>query len=234
MVFVEGIAGQMFGDLGLTVVFSLLASLAVALFLIPMLASRRFIGGPGPSAADRPEVGFWRALGRLWLDWESLRDLRRAIRPRWWWLLVAPVVYGLLRFALHLVFEALGKLMTTLALLLSGGGVKATRLAGWALGKLLVPVLWLFDALLRVLERAYPRLIRWSLRSRFAAAALALGAGAATVWIAPRLDTELSPALHQGEFTVEMSRPVGTPLLATNDTAAPLERQLLAAIPELR
>jgi multidrug efflux pump subunit AcrB len=52
MVFVEGIAGQMFGDLGLTVVFSLLASLAVALFFIPMLASRtgladEAIGGRG-------------------------------------------------------------------------------------------------------------------------------------------------------------------------------------------
>ena len=41
IVFVEGIAGQVFGDMAITVVFSLLASLAVALFLIPMLASRR-------------------------------------------------------------------------------------------------------------------------------------------------------------------------------------------------
>lgn len=40
IVFVEGVAGQVFGDMSLTVVFSLLASLAVALFLIPMLASR--------------------------------------------------------------------------------------------------------------------------------------------------------------------------------------------------
>lgn len=40
IVFVEGIAGQIFGDLSLTVVFSLIASVAVALFLIPMLASR--------------------------------------------------------------------------------------------------------------------------------------------------------------------------------------------------
>ncbi len=42
IVFVEGVAGQVFGDMALTVVFSLLASLATALFLIPMLASRRF------------------------------------------------------------------------------------------------------------------------------------------------------------------------------------------------
>ncbi|MBN2423766.1 MAG: efflux RND transporter permease subunit [Calditrichaceae bacterium] len=41
IVFVEGVAGQVFGDLALTVVFSLLASLAVALFLIPMLSSRK-------------------------------------------------------------------------------------------------------------------------------------------------------------------------------------------------
>ena len=41
IVFVEGVAGQVFGDMALTIVFSLLASLAVALFLIPMLSSRR-------------------------------------------------------------------------------------------------------------------------------------------------------------------------------------------------
>ena len=48
IVFVEGVAGQVFGDMSLTVVFSLLASLAVALFLIPMLTSRqseKFISG---------------------------------------------------------------------------------------------------------------------------------------------------------------------------------------------
>ena len=42
--FVEGIAGQLFGDLAMTVTFSLLASLLVALYLIPMIASRRRLG----------------------------------------------------------------------------------------------------------------------------------------------------------------------------------------------
>ena len=40
MVFVEGLAGQVFSDLGLTVVTSLIASLIVAVLFIPMLASR--------------------------------------------------------------------------------------------------------------------------------------------------------------------------------------------------
>lgn len=40
IVFVEGVAGQVFGDMALVVVFSLLSSLMVALFFIPMLSSR--------------------------------------------------------------------------------------------------------------------------------------------------------------------------------------------------
>ncbi|WP_340105746.1 efflux RND transporter permease subunit [Rhodohalobacter sp. 8-1] len=43
LVFVEGIAGQLFRDQALTVTFSLLASLVVAITLIPMMSS---IGGP--------------------------------------------------------------------------------------------------------------------------------------------------------------------------------------------
>jgi len=46
IVFVEGFAAQLFRDQALTVSFSLLASLAVALTLIPMIAAR---GGHGPA-----------------------------------------------------------------------------------------------------------------------------------------------------------------------------------------
>ncbi|MFQ5640207.1 MAG: efflux RND transporter permease subunit [bacterium] len=42
IIFVEGIAGQLFNDQALTVTFSLLASLIAALTLIPMLSSRQF------------------------------------------------------------------------------------------------------------------------------------------------------------------------------------------------
>ena len=42
IIFVEGISGQLFKDQALTVTFALVASLLVALTLIPMLASRKF------------------------------------------------------------------------------------------------------------------------------------------------------------------------------------------------
>ena len=52
IVFVEGVAGQLFRDQALTVVFALLMSLLVALFVIPMLASR----GAGGDGIHRPLV----------------------------------------------------------------------------------------------------------------------------------------------------------------------------------
>lgn len=235
MVFVEGIAGQMFGDLGLTVVFSLLASLAVALFLIPMLASRGFIGGPGLGAGPAPEVRLVRALGGMLVRWESLRELWASVRrPRWWWITVLPLVYVLLRFVLHLIFELIGKLLSALFIVFAALLVSVIRGVGFVVGLVIKPVLWLFDAFMRVLEAGYPRLIRWSLRNRVVVYGLVLAGGAATVWAAPQLDSELIPELHQGEFTVELSLPVGTPLVATAETMLPVEQGLLAEIPRLR
>ena len=76
IVFVEGVAGQVFGDMALTVVFSLLASLGTAVFLIPMLASRKFDGAAGTTSrtlssgylqfADAPGgVATWRQPFRI-------------------------------------------------------------------------------------------------------------------------------------------------------------------------
>ena len=86
-------------------------------------------------------------------------------------------------------------------------------------------MLWLFDAMMRALENGYPHLIRWSLRNRFIVYSLVIASGVATVWAAPQLDSELIPELHQGEFTVELSLPVGTPLQTTNEVMAPVEQE---------
>ena len=55
--FVEGIAGQMFGDLAMSVTFSLAASLLTALYLVPLLASR----GNYAVSSDHYIVWFLRA-----------------------------------------------------------------------------------------------------------------------------------------------------------------------------
>jgi len=62
IVFVEGIAGQLFGDQALTVTFSLVISLIVALSLIPMLASRKFAPRP---VSDEDSVLQARPVGAI-------------------------------------------------------------------------------------------------------------------------------------------------------------------------
>ncbi len=62
IVFVEGVAAQFFADQALTVTYSLLISLMVALTVIPMLASRTFRAGEENDEAEEDPVG---ELGRL-------------------------------------------------------------------------------------------------------------------------------------------------------------------------
>lgn len=67
IVFVEGIAGQLFGDQALTVVVSRIISLLFALFFIPMLASRQIqeIGTGARASVLNPISGLsWR-----WTQW---------------------------------------------------------------------------------------------------------------------------------------------------------------------
>ena len=74
IVFVEGVAGQVFGDQALAVVSSLLVSLAVALFLIPGLAARFEFGEGKRDAKDlTPLLPRWRAFwGRGKGRWRTL------------------------------------------------------------------------------------------------------------------------------------------------------------------
>ena len=101
LVFVKGISGQLFKDQALTVTFSLLASLLVALTLIPMLASlqvvraappARSIPPAGPSGKGRRLMHRTRtavftsipvAWTKFWLKvWAGLsRGLRKALDP---------------------------------------------------------------------------------------------------------------------------------------------------------
>jgi HAE1 family hydrophobic/amphiphilic exporter-1 len=65
IVFVEGIAAQMFKEMALTVTYSLLASLAVALTLVPVMASRWLDRVRLHETAWSEEDYAWKTAGRL-------------------------------------------------------------------------------------------------------------------------------------------------------------------------
>jgi len=82
IIFVEGIAGQVFRDQALTVTYSLLVSLAVALTLIPMIAASTGGGKPtGVEDEEPPKSRFGRLKRFMWIRTPAaaLRGSRRVV-----------------------------------------------------------------------------------------------------------------------------------------------------------
>lgn len=130
LVFVQGIAGQLFRDQALTVTFSLLASLVVAITLIPMMSS---IGGSKsktePLELKEPKTKFGRGLRaiRMFLFYTIPTAITKAIKFLLKWIskgtkaVFSPLVYvfdrtyrviektyaGMLRWALSHKFSVL-------------------------------------------------------------------------------------------------------------------------------
>ncbi|MEP6485352.1 MAG: efflux RND transporter permease subunit [Rudaea sp.] len=112
LVFVQGVAGQLFRDQALTVTFAMLISLVVAMTLIPMLASLR---GRSPIAykEEEPSAG-WQPTSKFG------RGVKRVISPisktffRWiprFFALVTLYVFGTIGSAVGKVLRAIGRVV---------------------------------------------------------------------------------------------------------------------------
>ncbi len=242
MVFVEGIAGQAFGDLGLAVVVSLLVSLAVAVFLIPMLASRKGIKVAMGPIDEGLSSSFWRPASLFFVAGEVPRLAKwwagsaadRLARGLGWLLRLIPFVLGMVLLVvmvvLGLVLEIAAKTVVALFFLLALFWRYAVR--WWLLPSLkliFAGPLRLTELLLGNLQRGYPPVVRWTVRHGGFMAVITLLIFAATVWTASQLGSELLPEVHQGEVTFEVALPVGTPLEETEAALAPVEQAILSA-----
>jgi hydrophobic/amphiphilic exporter-1 (mainly G- bacteria), HAE1 family len=215
MVFVEGVAGQAFGDLGLAVVVSLLASLAVALFLIPMLASRR---GLGHAAKEQPVDFTLEALERFKGRLRQRHGVRRLL-----WLPFMLMALGASGF-IELAWKFGLLILWASALVLRRFVVPIfAKIFGFVMA---VP-LKLTEKLLDGLRAAYPVVLRGALRSTGLVIALVAAVLAGSFWMVRQLDSELLPEVYQGEFTFELAMPVGTPLEETVSALNAVERAIL-------
>ena len=225
MVFVEGVAGQAFGDLGLAVIVSLLASLAVAVYLIPMLAARRGV-----------DLSTVRSEGFRIFHFGAWRRFRRDLSGAWtrgsWWRLPVRLVltlYLVLRLVVGTLFETLGSLLVALGLLLGGLGTLVFRFLIRPLSALVRggPLRWTERGLGSV-QRGYSRILAGAIARPMGVVALVATCLVATFWLFAEIDSELLPEVHQGEFTVEVSLPPGTPLEETESVLRPVEEAILA------
>ncbi|MFO7767733.1 MAG: efflux RND transporter permease subunit [bacterium] len=228
IVFVEGVAGQLFRDQALTVAFSLLASLIVSLTLLPMLASRflhmeAFIKEKIEADRARRE----RAAGTVS---EPVRVEEEGQ--------VVEEEPGLLRRAGRL-------LVLPLRMLWRGArwGFKRARHAGRGLFSAVGAGLRgsadvfrtltrpLFDAFDRGLERFadfYHEVLEWSLDHRGRVLTICVALVGLSLWVTLGLDRRLMPQVDQGEFSVRVVMPPGSSLESTVETAGTLEGWLLA------
>jgi HAE1 family hydrophobic/amphiphilic exporter-1 len=208
IVFVEGVAGQLFRDLALTVCLALLASLVVSLTLIPALAALGPEGADDEAAdTDVETVRTWlRRVGRFVLP---ARGERAAWRHATLLVLTLPV-----RLALAIPLLAVG-----LVLWLAALGWLAFAWAFQGLG-------WLPSRLFDGLGRAYPPLLAGALRARWLVVPLALLLFAASLLAAGGLGTNLVPSLSQGEFAFQLRLPEGTPIESSAQVVDRVEQQL--------
>ena len=207
IVFVQGVAGQLFRDQAITVCLSLLTSLVVSLTLIPALSgftsktgfekASRFVGRGTPDGAPLP---FTFRLAGLELtpigDGQSFKS--RAIT-----VLAFPVRFVLL-----------------IAALLLGGAWWAFS---WAFHIAAAPLARGMDSL----GRAYPGALTRALQHRWIVLVVAFALFLASLAVIPTLGTNLVPDLAQGEFAFQLRLPEGTTLEATADTVARIEAMLL-------
>ena len=236
--FVTGVAGQLFGHLALTVVFGLLASLAVALFLVPVLAalpakirlSRDGGAGSGPALAGRGAGVSFTPHPILFLKgvWTDLKGLVLWVgaEPRW----RAPGRLVALPFALLFV---LGRCLVGFPVTLVSriAFVIARALGTWS------GWIWdnrpfqsdddhqpLFDRGFAAFGATYARGLRGALRrpSYVLLPAVLLFVGA--LRFGSTLGTELLPEVHQGVFLARVALPVGSPLERTLQLVDRLEK----------
>jgi HAE1 family hydrophobic/amphiphilic exporter-1 len=199
IIYVEGVAGELFKDLSLAVAFSLLASLVVALTLLPSMAARFAMPGeaeldaPSPAARVR-RPGF---LGTArWYGGAAVRAPGRLARGGW----------------------ALGRALVAFW----GRGIG--RLLARASG----PIFRGFDRFFDAFAVRYHAALEWSLDHParvLSGAALALVVSVALAGTLPR---DLLPQVDQGAFQIRLELPEGTALSATAEAATRIETAALA------
>ncbi|RHW77795.1 efflux RND transporter permease subunit [Colwellia sp. RSH04] len=188
LIFVEGVAGQLFADQAMTVAFALIASLFVALTLIPMLASRQMKSTEESALLEKAP----KATSFKQLAWHKkitfILGLPFKLLFTWLPMLVS-------RFVL-LVFHAINKVASII----------------------FKPITTGFNYVFEQLAKVYAKSLSLSLKHSFITLFISLTFAGSALLILPRIGVELLPELAQGEFYVELELAPGTPLAVTDRT----------------
>lgn len=227
IVFVTGVAGQVFGDMALTVIIALAVSLIVALFFIPMLVSL------GSETGDKdkkhvewikPKPWFRPHLDRFKVGWNRWKNMRKL--PR---ILVVPWAIIYITFRLVLGWIASIIILIFYYSLAFDYSVYERFLKPF--GRVNVGFLRrcgaVFQSAIILLRRTYIALMRRLIRIPILVVFVFLLICFLSYYlILPRLGAELIPSISQGLFEVEFTLPVGITVEKTSQVILRMEHEV--------
>ena len=141
-----------------------------------------------------------------------------------WILFPVTVIYILFRFILEMAIGLVGKLAILLPAALLAAGMSFLVGVITILLIILIPAVGIFNTTYSKISDYYPIIIRNALRHRAAVIILSLVSFLICIfYLLPNLGQELIPELHRGEFTLELTYPVGTPVEQTAENSLQIE-----------
>ncbi|MFC1555632.1 efflux RND transporter permease subunit [candidate division KSB1 bacterium] len=234
IIFVEGVAGQLFRDQALTITFSLICSLIVSLTLLPMLATHfmRFRKKEAEPITPlkrletvgevvRKEPGLFKKILRILLFPFKLLFIDLIYRYLIYWFLWKIVIYYILWvFLFRMILRSIYfTILNLLRYWFSG--------LGKGLNIIFTPVFKQFDKQFEKFAEFYERILGKALDNRLQTLLITLSIALIAVYLGNTLDRELMPRVDQGQFEVEVFLPVGSTLEQTDRTALEITNWLL-------
>lgn len=160
--------------------------------------------------------------------------LRKWFLSQPWWMIAGILVPGIIpfifvvgRFVVEVTLRLVGTTVQTVALVVVQILVGTFRAVALVVGPITKVALDAFERGNSAAQRQYPGILVTSLRYRFAV----LGGAATTMalcifLILPRLGSDLIPQVHQGEFNLDISLPIGTPIERTGEIAERIDTKV--------
>jgi HAE1 family hydrophobic/amphiphilic exporter-1 len=207
VIYVHGVAGQLFKDQALTVTFALLSSLVVSLTLLPMLSSRRFEFKKEADQRDKNK--------------EEAKTTKKSSK---WKYLLYP--YKGLRWLIYITLKGIYTVLNFAASFLLQLALIVFRYLSLPLKPVLKVVFKGFNFLYGEFASFYHRFLIWSLENKGKVLAGSLGFLVMTAILATQMPRELMPKPEASSFELNLTTPIDYSLEQTADVISSLEAWL--------
>ncbi len=231
IVYVKGVAGELFKDQALTVTFSLLASLIVALTLLPMMASRILRTGElkfGDSTKQSSSESSSENQNK------GKKAVKKPSSKKDWRIILAAILFPFKKAfaALFFLLKVLLNSFTWLIDFIYSFITQIILFWLYSLSQLFRPLFNAafkgFNYVYKRFEESYHRFLRYSLMNKGKVLLIALMLLIFSIGGGFFIKRELMPSVDSGQFIIKVKMPPGSTLKATQEIVARLENELLS------